>query len=98
MRIKLVALGLLSGALVTAPVVGSALQQGIAVSYGNNWLYQSNPKDVSGFNIAYTLQPDSWAWKGFTLGFNFSYGYWHTGEDNVSNTSINTFGIAPVVR
>jgi Lipid A 3-O-deacylase (PagL) len=89
---------MVASALIGLPLVGSALQQGIAISYGNDWLYQSNPKDVSGFNVAYTLQPDSWAWKNFTLGLNFSYGYWHTGQSGVSNTNISTYGIAPVIR
>lgn len=92
MKIKVLTL------LMVVPMLGLALQQGVAISYGNDWLYQSNPKDVQGFNIAYTLQPDSWVWRSFTLGFNFSYGYWHTGQADVPNTSISTFGIAPVLK
>jgi hypothetical protein len=96
-KYKLLPLGLLSGLLI-APVLGFSLQQGVAVSYGNDWLYRSNPIDIDGYNFAYTLQPDSWVWGRFTLGFNFSYGHWHTGAYDGLYSNIDTYAIAPVLR
>ena len=86
----LVSLGIL-------PLTCFALQQGIAASYGNGWIYQSNPQGVTGYDFAYNLHPDSWTWNNFTLDLDFNIGHWHTGAYS-ENNDITTYGIAPVLR
>jgi hypothetical protein len=85
--------------LCLLPLSGMAIQNGAALSYGTGFGSASDPNGINGFNIAYTMQPDSWQWLNGDLNvfLNFSYGYWHT-NDYSSNQSISTFAAAPVIR
>lgn len=83
--------------LCILPMYSMAARNGLAVSYGTHAFGLGDPDDVDGFNVAYTLQPDSWTWGNFAALMNFSYGHWMTSGFN-SNESINTYGIAPMLR
>lgn len=74
-----------------------AMQNGIAVSYGVNAFSINHPKGVQGFNIAYTMQPNSWTFKQWDFLINLSAGHWTT-NDYTTNSSINSYAIAPVAR
>lgn len=83
--------------LCVLPLSGMAAQNGLAVSYGTHAFGLGDPDNVNGFNLAYTWQPDSWNWGNFSLLMNFSYGHWTT-SGYTQYQSINTYGIAPVLR
>lgn len=86
--------------LCVLPLSGMALQNGVALSYGNLLSSSSSsPNGIHGFNVAYTMQPDSWSWynNNLALSLNFSYGYWKT-TDYSSNQSLSTFAAAPTLR
>jgi hypothetical protein len=85
------------GCLLAAPLAASALQQGVAISYGRNFGIESEPDNTRGFSLAYTLQPDTWKWHDFTLGMNFSYGHWKSTETS-NYQQINIYAAAPVLR
>lgn len=93
-RLKKVAL--LIGLML--PFSGYAMQSGLALSYGGDLLgLNAAPSNTSGFNIAYTLQPDSWVWGDFSVLFNMSYGHWKT-TSTPTHQNMNTYAAAPVVR
>ncbi len=79
------------------PFSGDAIQNGLAVSYGGDILSNAAPSDTSGFSIAYTLQPDSFIWGNFSVGFNLSYGYWKT-TSVPTHQSIDVYAAAPYLR
>jgi hypothetical protein len=83
--------------LLFFPLSGMALQNSIALSYGSDLGSLGEPSGVMGGNIAYLLQPDSWQWGHFSLGLNFSYGFWKT-TDYADHQTISTYAIAPVLR
>ncbi len=83
--------------LCVLPLSAMAIQNGIAVSYGTHAFGSNLPNGINGFNLAYTMQPDSWQWGNFSLLMNFSYGHWST-NDYSANSVLNTYAVAPVVR
>lgn len=83
--------------LCVLPLSAMAIQNGVAVSYGSHAFGSEMPNGIQGYNIAYTMQPDSWQWGNFALLLNFSYGHYFT-NDYSSNSVLNTYAIAPVIR
>lgn len=84
--------------LCALPMAGMAAQNGFAISYGSLLgSGDSSPDGLGGFNIAYTLQPDTWNWNNFAVLMDFSYGHWSTNK-YANNSVVNTYAIAPVVR
>ncbi len=88
---------LLASSVGLFPLTGMALQNGLSLSYGTDAGSLGEPSGIMGGGINYLMQPDSWQWGHFSLGFNFSYGFWKT-TDYPDYQTLSIYAVAPEIR
>ncbi|MDF2529519.1 MAG: pagL [Gammaproteobacteria bacterium] len=99
MNMKKIAL-LISGLALSSSVLAApAYTQGIAISYGKDYLTNSQPHNASGYKIDYDYQQSNWSWYNNSLNVyvQANYAHWQTNSYNNYGT-VGVVGLAPVAR